>query len=403
VDAGLFALSQEAAFMNRHLTEMNTRLYLWWSRLAAMTVKELLQLGRDGFLMFAIFFLFTIDIVMTGNVRLELNHATVVVHDADHSEASRELIYRFRPPYFKLGGEILNARQGILLLDQGQALVVLDIPANFQQSLLNGEHTDVQVLVDSSNTVLGSLAASYSSQIIGQYGFDAALKRMGVTEKNLENVPMLVDQHRVWYNPNQNDQWFIPISELLVVITILAIMLPAAAAVREKEHGTIEQLMVSPLSPIQILLPKIISMTMVILLGTAVSLFLVILPLFHIPIKGSLLLFFSVTGLYTIATSGLGLFISTMSRNLAQAAMLAILVLMPMIFLSGAWTPPEAMPAGLRQAMYLSPLYYFIEMSYGILLKGAGLHILWDSLLNLTLLGGVIFAIGLWRFRRQFK
>jgi ABC-2 type transport system permease protein len=115
------------------------------------------------------------------------------------------------------------------------------------------------------------------------------------------------------------------------------------------------------------------------------------------------LLFFSVTGLYTIATSGLGLFISTMSRNLAQAAMLAILILMPMIFLSGAWTPPEAMPAGLRQAMYLSPLYYFIEMSYGILLKGAGVNILWDSLLSLTLLGGVIFAIGLWRFRRQFR
>ena len=153
----------------------------------------------------------------------------------------------------------------------------------------------------------------------------------------------------------------------------------------------------------QILLPKIISMTMVILLGTAVSLFLVILPLFHIPIKGSLLLFFSVTGLYAIATSGLGLFISTMSRNLAQAAMLAILILMPMIFLSGAWTPPEAMPAGLRQAMYLSPLYYFIEMSYGILLKGAGLRVLWDSLLNLTLLGGVIFTVGLWRFRRQFN
>ncbi len=389
--------------MNRYFTEIPRRLYLWWSRLAAMTVKELLQLGRDGFLMFAIFFLFTIDIVMTGNVRLELSHATVVVHDADHSEASRELIYRFRPPYFKLGGEMLDTRQGIRLLDQGQALVMLDIPANFQQDLLKGKHTDVQVLVDSSNTVLGSLAASYSSQIIGQYGFDTALKRMGLSKKNLENVPMLVDQHRVWYNPNQNDQWFIPISELLVVITILAIMLPAAAAVREKEHGTIEQLMVSPLSPIQILLPKIISMTMVILLGTAVSLFLVILPLFHIPIKGSLLLFFSVTGLYAIATSGLGLFISTLSRNLAQAAMLAILVLMPMIFLSGAWTPPEAMPGGLRQAMYLSPLYYFIEMSYGILLKGAGVKVLWDSLLSLTLLGGLIFAGGLWRFRRQFN
>ena len=389
--------------MNRRASEAASMFYLWWSRLAAMTIKELLQLGRDGFLVFAIIFLFTIDILMTGSVRMELNHATVIVHDADHSEASRELIYRFRPPYFKLGGEILDEREGLRLLDQGQALVVLNIPSKFQRDLVQGKATDVQVLVDTSNIMLGSLAASYSSQIIGQYGFDAALQRMGATEKSLETVPMLVDQHRVWYNPNQNDQWFIPLSELLTVITILAIMLPAAAAVREKEHGTIEQLIVSPLTPIQILLPKVISMTLVILLGTAASLFLVLEPVFHFPIKGSLLLFFAVTALYTIATSGLGLYIATMSRNLAQAAMLAILILMPMIFLSGAWTPPEAMPVGLRQAMYLSPLYYFIEMGYGILLKGAGLDILWDSLLGLTILGVVIFTFGVWRFKRQFS
>ncbi len=389
--------------MNRSSGGMSSLFYLWWSRLVAMTVKELLQLGRDGFLIFAIIFLFTIDILMTGNVRMELNHANVIVHDDDHSKASRELVYRFRPPYFKLGGEVLDNRHSIELLDQGQALVVLDIPPHFQQDLLRGKPTDVQILVDTSNILLGSLAASYTSQIIGQYGFDAALERMGVTEKSLETVPMLVDQHRVWYNPNQNDQWFIPISELLTVITILAIMLPAAAAVREKEHGTIEQLVVSPLTPVQILLPKVISMTLVILLGTAASLFLVLVPIFHIPIKGSLLLFFAVTALYSIATSGLGLYIATMSRNLAQAAMLAILILMPMIFLSGAWTPPEAMPEGLRQAMYLSPLYYFIEMGYGILLKGAGLDILWDSLLGLTLLGVVIFTFGVWRFRQQFS
>jgi ABC-2 type transport system permease protein len=388
--------------MNSRFSGMGAQFYLWWSRLAAMTIKELLQLGRDGFLMFAIAFLFTVDIYMTRNVRLELNHATVVVHDADHSEASRELIHRFRPPYFKLGGEILDARHGIRLLDQGQALMVLDIPSNFQQDLLRGKPTDVQVMVDTSNTVLGSLAASYTAQIIGQYSFEAALERMGATEESLGNVPMIEDRHRVWYNPNQNDQWFIPISELLTVITILAIMLPAAAAVREKERGTIEQLLVSPLTPVQILLPKVIAMTLVILMGTAVSLFLVLDLVFRIPIKGSLPLFFAVTALYTIATSGLGLYIATMSRNLAQAAMLAILILMPMIFLSGAWTPPEAMPAGLRQAMYLSPLYYFIEMGYGILLKGAGLDVLRDSLLGLTLLGTTIFGLGVWRFKRQF-
>lgn len=381
---------------------MNARLALWWSRLAAMTVKELLQLGRDGFLVFAIAFLFTADIYMTRNVRLELNHATVVVHDADHSATSRELIYRFRPPHFKLGGEIQDSREGLAMLNQGQALVVLDIPPRFERDLQSGRPADVQVLVDTSNTVLGTLAASYSAQIIGRYGFEAALARMGASEASLDIVPMVEDRHRVWYNPNQNDAWFIPISELLTVITVMAIMLPAAAAVREKERGTIEQLLVSPLTPALILLPKVIAMTLVILAGTAISLFLVLVPVFHVPIKGSLPLFFAVTTLYTVATSGLGLYIATLSRNLAQAAMLAIFILMPMVFLSGAWTPPEAMPAGLREAMVLSPLYYFIEMGYGILLKGAGLDVLWDSLLGLTLLGAGIFGFGVRRFRRQF-
>lgn len=387
--------------MNPQMDATRTRLLLWWSRLAAMTAKELLQLARDGFLVFAIVFLFTADIYLTRNVRLELNHATVLMHDADHSAASRELIYRFRPPYFKLGGEIQDSHEMLALLDQGQALVVLDIPAHFQRDLLRGQPTDVQVLVDTSNTVLGTLAANYSAQIIGRYGFEAALDRMGVSEQSLGNVPMIEDRHRVWYNPNQNDQWFIPIAELLVVITILAIMLPAAAAVREKERGTIEQLLVSPLTPALILLPKVMAMTLVILAGTAISLFGVLVPVFQVPIKGSLPLFFAVTTLYTVATSGLGLYIATLSRNLAQAAMLAIFILMPMIFLSGAWTPPEAMPAGLREAMYLSPLYYFIEMGYGILLKGAGLDVLWDSLLGLTLLGIGIFVFGVRRFRRQ--
>ncbi len=377
-------------------------LYLWWSRMAAMTGKELLQLGRDTLLVVAVLYLFTLDIMMAGGVKMDLNQGTVMVHDADHSMASRELIYRFQPPYFKLGGEILDQNEGIRLLDQGKALVILDIPPKFQHDLLEGKPTSVQVQVDTSNVVLGTLAANYSAQIVGKYSFDAALQRIGLTEESLGGVPMLVDRHRVWYNPNQKDAWFMSISELLTVITVLAMMLPAAAAVREKERGTIEQLVVSPLTPVQIMLPKVIAMTLVILLGTALSVGLVLYGYFHIPIKGSLPLFFAVTALYTFAMSGLGLFISTMSRNLAQAAMLTIMIMMPIILLSGAWTPPEAMPPGIRQAMYLSPLYYYIEMAYGILLKGAGLKVLWDSLLGLSLLGSLVFGFGVWRFRRQF-
>jgi len=377
-------------------------LVLWWSRMVAMTGKELLQLGRDTLLVVAVLYLFTLDVMMAGGVKMDLNQGVVMVHDADHSMASRELIYRFQPPYFKLGGEILDQKEGIRLLDQGKALVVLDIPPKFQHDLIQGKPTAVQIQIDTSNTILGTLAASYSAQIIEQYSFDAALQRIGLTDANLAGVPMVVDSHRVWYNPNQEDAWFMPISELLTVITVLAMMLPAAAAVREKERGTIEQLIVSPLTPIQIMLPKVIAMTLVILLGTVLSVFLVLYGVFNIPIKGSLPLFFTVTALYTFAVSGLGLFISTMSRNLAQTIMLAIMIMMPIILLSGAWTPPEAMPPGIRQAMYLSPLYYYIEMSYGILLKGAGLDILWDSLLGLTLLGSLMFGFGVWRFRRQF-
>jgi len=368
-----------------------------------MTGKELRQLSRDYLLVGAVLFLFTLDVMMAGGVKMDLNMATMMVHDADHSQASRELIYRFQPPYFKFGGEILNQKEGIELLDQGKALVVLDIPPRFQHDLIQGKPTSVQLQVDTGNTVLGTLAASYGGQIIGRYGFDIALQRMNITDAGLASVPMLADSHRVWYNPNQKDAWFMPISELLTIITVLAMMLPAAAAVREKERGTIEQLLVSPLTPTQIMLPKVVAMTLVILLGTALSLGLILRGVFDVPMKGSIPLFFAVTALYTFAMSGLGLFISTVSRNLAQATMLIIMVMMPIILLSGAWTPPEAMPPGIRQAMYLSPLYYYIEMAYGILLKGAGLKLLWDSLLGLTLIGSAVFGFGVWRFRRQFS
>lgn len=377
---------------------------LWWRRLRVLTAKELLQLSRDLALVFVIVYAFTADIYIAGSgVSFQLNHAAVVVMDGDHSMASRELIYRFRPPHFRLDGEVSGAAEGIRLLDQGKAMALLDIPPNFQRLLQEGRSTGVQMQIDTSNAVLGTLAAGYAGQIVGKYGLEAALARTGLTEESLDTLPRIEDRHRVWYNPNQNDAWFIAIAELMTVITVLAIVLPAAATVREKERGTIEQLVVSPLTPIQILLPKVLSMTLVILAGTAVSVFLILDLVFQIPFKGSLPLFFAVTILYVFSTAGIGLVAATLTRNLAQVGMLTILILAPIILLSGAWTPPEAMPAGLRQAMFLSPLYYYIEMGYAILLKGAGLDILWDSLLGLTLLGVVIFFFGVWRFKRQFS
>lgn len=376
---------------------------LWLDRLAAMTVKELRQVSRDPTLLLVILYFFTADIYIAGSgIRMDLHHAPIVVMDHDKSAASRELIYRFRSPYFSLQGEVADGSQAMQLLDQGKTLAVLDIPPHFQRRLLKGEPVDVQLQVDAANATLGTLASSYASQIVSRFGTDFALRQLGMGDAAMEAVPMIEDRHRVFYNPNQVDAWFMSISELLTVITMLSLMLPAAVAVREKERGTIEQLAVSPLSSFQILFSKILSMGLIILLGAMVSLYFIIEPAFHVPIRGSTGLFFTVTALYVFATSGLGLFIATLSRNLGQVVMLVILIMMPLLLLSGAWTPPEAMPAGLRLAMHVSPLYYYIEMSYAILLKGAGLGILWDSLLGLTTLGSLVFGFGVWRFRRQF-
>jgi len=376
---------------------------LWWSRIIAMTVKELKQLIRDPVLLLIIAYFFTADVYMAGSgVNLNLRNASVMAIDHDHSAASRELIYRFRQPYFDFKGEISGKNEAINLLNTGQILAVLDIPENFQSHLLQGKPATVQFQVDTSNTVLGTLANSYATEITVGFGQDFASKRLGLNTGQMDAVPVIRNSHRVLYNPNRIDSWFMSISELLTVITMLSMMLPAAAAVREKERGTIEQLAVSPLSSLQILLPKVISMGLVILLGVAVCLFLIIIPVFHLPFKGSIGLFFATTALYVFTASGIGLFIATISRSLGQVTMLVILLLLPIILLSGAWTPPEAMPPAIHWAMYISPLYYFNEISYAILLKGAGVDILWDSLLGLSVLGAVFFNFGVWRFRRQF-
>ena len=377
---------------------------VWWRRLRAMSLKELLQLWRDPVLLFLIVYAFTADIYNAGSgVTLQLNNAAMVFQDHDRSAASRELLGRFQSPHFNQLGEVANERDGLQLLDESAALFVLDIPPQFGQTLARGGSTQLQMQIDASNSVLGFLAYSDATQIVARYGLEAGLARAGLGGgQATSGVPMVVNQQRVWFNPNQNDAWFMAISELLNVITVFAILLPAAAMVREKERGTIEQLIVSPLTPFQVMFPKVLAMTLVILVGTTLTLLGVLGPVFGVPFRGSVALFYLVTTLYIFALSGIGLFIATMTRNLAQASMLAILVLAPMMFLSGVWTPPEAMPTLARWGMYVSPLYYYIDAAYGIILKGAGLRLLWDSVLGILVLGSLAGVLGLRRFRRQF-
>ncbi len=372
-------------------------------RMRVMTHKELVQLLRDTVLIVFTLYAFTMDIYWAGSgVTLSLNNAAMVFFDGDKSFSSRELTHRFREPYFDVLGAVSRPTETVEKLDQGGVIVALDIPENFESSLIRGDPVTVQMQVNTTNTVLGQLASAYGQQIVGRYGLEIAMQKQGLSPDGPIAGPVLIDEHRVWFNPNQDDSWFFSITELLTIITVFAMMLPAAAMVREKERGTIEQLLVSPLSAFQVMFPKVLAMTLVIVVLTALSLLVVIGGVFDVPFKGSLWLFLALTTLYVFTTSGLGLLIATFSRNMAQAGMLIILLIAPMIFLSGAFTPPEAMPGFMRALMIISPLHYFIDASLGVLLKGVELKLLLPQIVGMVVLGGINFSLGMWRFRRQF-
>jgi len=380
------------------------RAALWWRRLAVMTRKEMLQLFRDVPIIVFLVYSFTLAVYITGNgIKSQLHNASLLVHDADHSVSSRELIHKFRPPFFRLEREIADPREGLRWLDRGKAMMVLEIPPRFHEQLMTGEPTAVQLLVDTTSSPQGLSAAGYAGRIVAQFAQEAARARVGNDPESSENVPIIVSDHRVWFNPDQNDSWFESVSHLLRQITIFAILLPAAALVREKERGTVEQLLVSPLTPFQIMVSKVLAMTAVILGATAVALFGIMQPVFGVPIKGSIALFFALTALFVFTTAGMGLSLATLMKNQAQVGMMTLLVVAPMLLLSGLTAPMEVMPAWVRDLMVLSPLRYFVEITHGILLKGAGVNVLWDSILAMTVLGGALFGFGMWRFRRQFE
>ncbi|MBX3339900.1 MAG: ABC transporter permease, partial [Nitrospira sp.] len=311
------------------------RAAMWGQRLAALTWKEILQLSRDVPLLLFLVYSFSLSVLVSGaGITMQLTNAELLVHDADQSPSSRELIHRFQPPYFFLSGAISDPRQGLRQLDQGRAMLLLEIPPRFHEALMSGERTAVQLLVDTTNAPQGLSAAAYTVRIASLFGTETGLASAGLAGTRA-TVPVVSSAHRVWFNPTQDERWFQSISHVLRMITIFAVLLPAAALVREKERGTVEQLLVSPLSPFQIMFSKVLAMSGVILLATALALYGVLHPVFHVPMKGSAGLFFLLTALHVFTTAGFGLVAATMAKNQAQVAMMTLFVVGPMLLLSG--------------------------------------------------------------------
>jgi ABC-2 type transport system permease protein len=372
-------------------------------QMAAMTSKEFRQLTRDRALLLFIAYIFTVNIIMAGQQgSLELNQAPLLVYDADRSAASRDLISRFQMPYFRFAGEAASPSHGLRTLEEGTALVFLDIPERFGQKVAQGrEPAVVQLNVDATKTTRSYLAAAYSGSIVGKFSLDWTPKRAANSGET--SLPRIDNRVRLRFNPALNESWFSSISELLTMMTVACILLPASAMVREKERGTIEQLLVSPLSPFQIMFSKVLAMTTVMLIGIGIAVVGIMQPMFHVPVRGSMGLLCGLTALFVFTNAGLGLLVATYARNAGQAGMLTLLLVMPIVVLSGTYTPVESMPAVLRTTMQLSPLRHFIEIIYGILLRGAGIDTLWDSVLAMIVLGSGLFGLGMWRFRRQFQ
>ncbi|HVZ23331.1 MAG TPA: ABC transporter permease [Vicinamibacterales bacterium] len=373
-------------------------------RVFGLIRKEFAQIARDRPLLVILVWAFTFAVYTAGKGRAgDTTDIATAVYDLSRGPASREFLSHLQPPYFKTVAYLQQESEVNAPLDRGTAAIVVIIPPDFQRDIDRGGPAHIQVLTDGALAMAATVAVAYIAAISARYSIDVMERRAGAPGGAMIRGPTLDERLRVKFNPNMLSSWFASLLELLNMCTMVSLLLAAASVVREKERGTVERLLVSPARPVEIFLAKIIPTIIVVLALSALSFLLVLVPAFGLPIRGSLLLFYAVTALYVFAMTSMGIVIALLARNMAQAVMIMILVLQPMVFLSGAWNPPEAMNPWLRQLSVVSPLRYFIDFGFGVILKGNGLSVLAHDVAGIAVLGAVMFAFSLAWFGRSLK
>ncbi|MNE39075.1 Inner membrane transport permease YhhJ [compost metagenome] len=279
-------------------------------------------------------------------------------------------------------------------LDTGLYTFTLDIPPDFQRDVLAGRQPAIQVNVDATQTAQAFSGAGYIQNIVA-----TEVNEFVSRYRAAPAMPIGLDV-RIEFNPNLTQSWFGAVVEVINQITMLSIILTGAALIREREHGTVEHLLVMPLSALEIMLAKVWSMGVVVLGAAALSLTVVVQGWLAVPLGGSLALFLLGAALNLFATTSIGIFLGTMARSMPQLGLLTILVLLPLQILSGGTTPRESMPELVQQIMLLAPTTHFVSLAQAILYRGAGLSIVWPQFLAIIAIGSTFFAGALWRFRR---
>ena len=279
-------------------------------------------------------------------------------------------------------------------MDDGDYTFALNIPPNFERDVLNGRQPDVQLNVDATRMSQAFTGSSYVQQIVLGEVTEFVRGFRGTTASAVDLAL------RMRFNPELKRAWFGSVMEIINMVTLLSIVLTGAALIREREHGTIEHLLVMPVTPTEIMLAKVWSMGLVVLTATAMSLLLVIQGAMHVPIEGSRLLFLLVALLHLFSTTSMGIFMATVARTMPQFGLLLILTILPLQMLSGGMTPRESMPQLAQTLMLAAPTTHFVAASQAILYRGAGLRVVWPQLLAIIVIGAVLFFGALARFRR---
>jgi len=356
-------------------------------------IKELRSLWRDKVLLFVIAWVFTGGIyVVAKATSMELHNAPIAMVDNDRSMLSERVAQAFYGPHFR-PVQLISPREMDAGLDSGRFIFVLVIPPDFERDVIAGRQPDIQVNIDATSMTQAFIGAGYIQNIV-----------LGEVNEFVQGVrasatPAIRLNTRVKFNPNLTSSWFGSVMEIMNNITLLSIVLTGAALVREREHGTLEHLLVMPLTATQILLGKIWSMCLVVLAAVAFSLYVVVRGALHVPLAGSIPLFLFGAMLQFFAAASIGVFLGTIARNMPQLGLLMILIILPLQMLSGSISPRESMPPLVQNIMLAAPTTHFVSLAQAILYRGADLGVVWPKFVAIAVIGLAFFLIALALFR----
>ena len=355
--------------------------------------KELRSFAHDWVLLILVIYSFSFAVLAQGqSSSQELHNASVGYVDEDQSVLSRGIIQAFLPPYFK-GPEPVALGDVDHLMNTGRYTFIIDIPPHFERDVLAGRAPGIQVNVDATAMVQAGLGSSYAQQII------SAKVDEFVARSSEAATPLITVADRFAFNPNVVTSWFTSVMGIINSVTMLAIIMAGAAVLREREHGTMDHLMVMPVSPFEIAMSKVWANGLIITIAVGLSLTFIVKRVLGVPIAGSIPLFLCGTALYLFFATAIGIFLGTVSRSMPQLGLIYMLIAMPMNMLSGTSTPLESMPVWLSTIMQVVPSTHFVSFAQAILYRGAGLDVVWPAFLATAGIGALFFIAALFRFR----